>query len=390
MDFDQFMSQVSQEIQGKSYGYISDIYLVPDRPPFFYTCKRWTVPGSRLLGNLQGFKVSREFIRNIINACLERNTEKNDQIASAGQRTMPQTDFAFDWESSESPTTAGAPPVRKKTWRIRAHVSYNQVGQSLTLRLLTRDIPTIEDINMPRQIKDMVAHRAGLILVCGPTGGGKSTTMASLVKTYAAGRFGHISSLEDPIEYVFDFPDRLVTQQMVGIHVESWSKGIYHALRDKVELLVIGEMRDQESVRAAIQAASAGHLVMTSLHYTSATRVLSAIVNMFPPHEMEAIKESLLNCLIGVVCQNLIPAMIKNQMSVMPCYEIMYNSPEIKANLLQNSFNVIDGLLASSKSREFGNVRWRSRLDELMGNGYITKDVYDFYYDTENDTAAKS
>jgi pilus retraction protein PilT len=384
MEFDNLMGLIEQEAHGKGYGYISDIYLQPERPPFLYVCKKWVVPSSRLLAPLQGFKVARDDIRKLLATCLERNTEKTEGIDRMG--TQLQTDFAFDWETHDSGTAGSIlTQQRKKTWRVRAHVSYNNLGQSLTLRLLTRDIPSVEDLNMPRQVKDLVNSRSGLILVCGPTGGGKSTTMASLVKAYAGTQHGHIATLEDPIEYVFDFPDRLVTQQMVGRHVESWSRGIYHALRDKVELLLIGEMRDQESVRAAIQAASAGHLVIASTHYTSATRVLNSLVNMFPPHEIETMKQSLLSCLIGVVCQNLVPGVSKGQPCVLPCYEIMHNTAEIRANLLQNSFNVIDGLLASSKSREHGNVRWRARLDELLSTGQIIKDVYDFYYDHESD-----
>lgn len=386
MELDDLLTLVEQESAGKGYGYISDIYLQPDRPPFFYVCKRWMAPGSRLLGNLQGFKVTRDYIRKIISTCLERNTEK-DELVGRESGTHAQTDFAFDWVGRPTAPKAmvavpdGAAP--QKVWRLRAHVSYNNLGQSLTLRLLTRDIPSIEELNLPRQIKNMVHSRSGLVLICGPTGGGKSTTMASMVKTYAASRFGHIATLEDPIEYVLDFPDRLVTQQMVGRHVESWTRGIYHALRDKVELLVIGEMRDPDSIRAAIQAASAGHLVMASTHYTSSTRVLNALVNVFPPHEIESMKHALLSCLIGVVCQNLLPCTKAGHGSVMPCYEVMFNTAEIRANLMQNSFNVLDGLLGSSKSRELGNIRWRTRLQEMVQQQLITEDVYDFYLDVE-------
>lgn len=381
MDFDQLMAHVEQEMQGKTYGYVSDIYLLPERPPFFYVCKRWVVPGPRFLANLEGFRVTKEFIRSVLNTCYERNTEKSENTISSTKHEMALTDFAFDWEMKEAPSMESPLQQKKRTWRVRAHVSYNNLGQSLTLRLLSRDVPNIEDLHLPSHVKNMVYNPSGLVLVCGPTGGGKSTTMASLVKAYAAARFGHISTLEDPIEYVFDFKDRLVTQQIVGRHVESWSKGIHHALRDKVELLVIGEMRDSESVRAAIQAAGAGHLVIASTHYTSATRVLNSLVNLFPPHEVEVMKQSLMNCLIGVVCQNLLPGSIRGVHSVIPCYEIMFNTAEIRANLMQNSFNVLDGLLGTAKYREQGIVKWQARLDEMLATGQISKEVHGYFSD---------
>jgi pilus retraction protein PilT len=378
MEFGEFMSQVVQEIQGKGFGYISDIYLMPDRAPYFFVCKKWLFPQGKFLPNLQGFRVTREFIRNVLATCYERNTEKGDAGFSPTSRAdRIQTDFAFDWEAMIT--------GKKISWRIRAHVSYNNQGQSLALRMLTREIPSLEDLHIPRYVRDFANHPSGLLLICGPTGGGKSTTMASIVKSYAMNRFGHIATLEDPIEYVFDFPERLITQQAVGRHVDSWSNGIYHALRDKVELLMIGEMRDQDSIRAAIQAASTGHLVLAATHYTSATHVLNALVNVFPQHEVESMKQALVTCLIGVVCQDLVPATVKGQGAVLPCYEILFNTPDIKANLIKNSFNVITSLLGSSKAREQGNVLWKHRLDELFSGDYISRDVYDFYQDMDGE-----
>lgn len=416
MDLNDLLKAVEKEIDGKPYGHISDFYLLPDRPPFFYSCKQWLAPTKGFLEDIQGVKLTKAEINDIIRACRERNTEKSapkpaqqmlaafQQIVSGKQDVATASslqeikDFAFDWKTYEkltvddidpfvarSPADATLAKTKEKRWRIRAHVSETNQGTGVAFRLLPREIPSLRDLNLPSTtLERMIANPTGLILVCGPTGSGKSTTIASMVKAFASTRRGHIATLEDPIEYIFDFPDRLVTQQKVGVHVDSWESGIYDALRDKVELLVIGEIRESTSARAAIQAASSGHLVLASTHYTRATKVLSYIVNTFPAHEHESIQAALLDCLIGVFCINLLPGKVENgKPGVVPAYEIFINNDKVRNNLKSKQWNMINDIMKENESRSAGMISWQTRIQELLGKNIITADVAQYYGDKE-------
>ena len=197
------------------------------------------------------------------------------------------------------------------TWRDQARVrgnAYSQRGYTaIALRIVPRRIPTMAELGVPSVVRGFTALHQGLVLVTGPTGSGKSTTLAALVDQINAERACHIITIEDPIEYVHDHRRAVVSQREVGIDTASFPDALRSSLREDPDVLLVGEMRDLESIRFALSIAETGHLVFASLHTNDTSQALARIVDVFPAEQQAQIRTQLAAALTGIVYQRLLP-----------------------------------------------------------------------------------
>lgn len=191
--------------------------------------------------------------------------------------------------------------------RQRVNLYHEQGRLVAAIRLLNDKIPTMEELLLPPVMKKICMEPRGLILVTGPTGSGKSTTLASMVDYIGKARPCHIITIEDPVEYVYPDSPSLIHQREVGRDVESFSGALRSALREDPDVILVGEMRDYETIAAAVTAAETGHLVLSTLHTTGAARTMDRIIDIFPPHGQNQIRTQLSGTLRAVITQQLVP-----------------------------------------------------------------------------------
>lgn len=217
------------------------------------------------------------------------NREQSD-LYSSGK------DIDFSYESN------GANKIR-----CRVNAYHQRGGNAACLRLMGSSVPTLESLNLPPVIKELANKPRGLVLVTGPTGSGKSSTLAAMIDYINKGRAEHIITIEDPIEYMYDQGKSTIHQREIGRDVESFSAALRSALREDPDVILVGEMRDFETISAAITAAETGHLVMSTLHTTGASDTIDRIIDVFPSHSQNQVRTQLAAVLRGVITQNLIP-----------------------------------------------------------------------------------
>ena len=211
--------------------------------------------------------------------------------------------------------------------RVRANVYQQRGTMGMVCRLIPLDIYSLDDLGLPPVLKDMTLHRQGLILVTGPTGSGKSTTLAAMIDLINQTRRCNMVTIEDPIEFVH--PDKLgvVNQRELGIDTASFTEALKYVVRQSPDVILIGEMRDVETMNVALQASETGHLVMSTVHTSSAGETLDRIINMFPPHDKPQICLRMSQSLRGIVSQKLIPKKDGNGRAA--AVEIMIATPTI-------------------------------------------------------------
>ncbi len=191
--------------------------------------------------------------------------------------------------------------------RFRINVYVEADGPAIAFRSIPQEIPTVDGMGLPAIIKSFTTKRKGLVLVTGPTGSGKSTTLAAMINEVNNSRRAHIITVEDPIEFVHASKQALVTQREVGSHTDSFPTAIRSALRQDPDVILVGEMRDLETISAAITLAETGHLVLATLHTQDAPQTIDRMIDVFPPHQQQQVRTQLSTTLIGVVAQRLIP-----------------------------------------------------------------------------------
>lgn len=192
--------------------------------------------------------------------------------------------------------------------RFRVNVFKQRGSWATALRLVGVDIPTMETLGLPRKILESLSnHTRGLILVTGPTGSGKSTTLATMIDYMNQSRREHILTLEDPIEYLHKHKNCMINQREIGFDTNSYANALRAALREDPDIILVGEMRDQETISTAITAAETGHLVLSTLHTIGAAQTVDRIIDVFPPHQQQQIRVQLANILKGVISQQLLP-----------------------------------------------------------------------------------
>jgi twitching motility protein PilT len=213
--------------------------------------------------------------------------------------------------------------------RFRVNV-YRQRGTvSIAVRRVTRNIPDIEELNLPKITKQVAEEHQGLILLAGPTGCGKSTTIAAMLEHINKTRRCHIVTIEDPIEYIYDDKKALVNQREIGIDVESFEAALRYLMREDPDVVLIGEMRDRETFQAALQASETGHLVFGTIHASGAAQTIGRILDLFPPDSRDLIRQTLAFNMRAIICQMLLPSVAKDVDRV-PAVEILLTIPSVR------------------------------------------------------------
>ena len=229
------------------------------------------------------------------------------------------------------------------TGRFRANIFIQRSEVSMVIRYIKWDIPTLDELGLPPVLKEIVMNHSGMVLVAGATGSGKSTTMASMLEYRNVAEGGHILTIEDPIEYVFRHKKSIVSQREVGIDTLSYQNALREALREAPEVIMIGEARDAETMKAAINFADTGHLCMTTLHAVNSNQAINRIMNMFPSDRRNQLLMDLSLNLKAVISQRLVPA-VDGKLAC--AVEVMMNSPYIAELLREGNFNEIKEIMA--------------------------------------------
>lgn len=217
----------------------------------------------------------------------------------------------------------------------------------ITMRLIPYQIPTFQELTLPPSIKKFTEFNNGIILVTGPTGSGKSTTIASIIDYINFHSKKHIISIEDPIEFLYTDKNCLITQRGLGLDVEDFPTGMKYALRQDPDIIMIGEIRDKETVEAAIQAAETGHLVLSTVHTNSATQTINRILGLFEMEQKDFIRKRLASTLRGTIAQKLIPRINGGRV---PALEVMLTTPAISDYIAKDKMGEIEQLMKRSKS----------------------------------------
>ncbi|MCC7083027.1 MAG: PilT/PilU family type 4a pilus ATPase [Burkholderiales bacterium] len=251
-------------------------------------------------------------------------------------------------------------------FRVNAFVQQARVG--MVFRTITTDIPKFEDLGLPVVLKDVVMSKRGIVLFVGGTGSGKSTSMAALIGYRNENSHGHIVTIEDPIEYVHEHRGCVITQREVGVDTESWHAALKNTLRQAPDVILIGEIRDRETMDHAIAFAETGHLCMGTLHANSANQALDRVINFFPEERRSQLLMDLSLNIRAIVSQRLIPK--KEGKGRAAAVEILLNSPLISDLVFKGEVHEIKSIMG--KSRELGMQTFDQHLFELYENGSIS------------------
>jgi len=254
-------------------------------------------------------------------------------------------------------------------FRINA---YKQRGTvSLAIRVIPTRVPNLEELGVPSVIKTFVEKPQGLILVTGPTGSGKSTTLAALIDLINRTQCKHIITLEDPIEYLHKHGKSLIEQREIGADSCSFANGLRASLRQDPDVILVGEMRDLETISTTITAAETGHLVFATLHTTDAANTIDRIIDVFPGNQQPQIRVQLASVLVGIISQRLIPTMDMDGRVV--AMEILVNTPAV-ANLIRSEkVHQIKTVMQTGKA--FGMQTMDSALKDLISQGKINSHI---------------
>ena len=252
--------------------------------------------------------------------------------------------------------------------RFRVSVFKERGNYGLVLRQIPNRLMSLEQIGLPPSVKDLLFRPRGLVLVTGPTGSGKTTTLASMIDIINTEEDCHIITIEDPIEYYHPHKKSIVTQREVGVDVPDFAEALRRGLRQDPDCILVGEMRDLETMEAAITAAETGHLVFATLHTTGAARTVDRIVDAFPTDQQEQIRTQLASSIIAVISQVLlVRADTKGRVA---CFEIMITTPSIQALIRDNkTFRITSDIQTGAK---YGMVTLDSNLMSLYERGLIS------------------
>jgi twitching motility protein PilU len=251
-------------------------------------------------------------------------------------------------------------------FRINVFVQQGHVG--MVMHTITTAIPKLEDLKLPPVMKDVVMSKRGLIIVVGGTGAGKSTSLAAMLGYRNENSHGHIITIEDPIEFVHEHKNCLITQREVGVDTDSWSAALKNMLRQAPDVIMIGEIRDRETMDHAIVFAETGHLAMGTLHANSANQALDRIINFFPDDRKQQLLMDLSLNIRAIISQRLVPKRDGTGRAV--AVEILLDSPLIQKLIFKGDVHEIKSIMA--KSRELGMQTFDQHLFELYDAGEIS------------------
>jgi len=254
--------------------------------------------------------------------------------------------------------------------RFRVNAHYQRGSVALAIRTINDHIRPLEELFLPEVVTKLTHLPRGLVLVTGPTGSGKSTTLAAMIDAIARREAGHIITLEDPVEYTLHSSKSCVEQREVGGDVPNFASGLRHALRQDPDVILVGEMRDLETTSSAITAAETGHLVFSTLHTVNAPQTIERIIDIYPSDQQNQIRSMLANTLAAVVSQTLLKR--RDQPGMVPAVEIMLCTPAVRNCIRENRIFEIPNAIETS--RALGMQTLDNSIKNLFVNGYISRE----------------
>jgi len=319
----------------------SDLHLTVGMPPIM-----------RLNGDLKQF--GKEFLR-------------PDDTESMARAIIPGDMWEKFMELGELDFSYGIAGVSR--FRVNA---YHQRGTvSMAFRIIPSDIPTFDQLQLPSILREIYKKPQGLVLVTGPTGSGKSTTLASMISEMNKIMKKHIITLEDPIEYLHSHGTCIINQREIGFDTKSFASGLRSSLRQDPDVILVGEMRDLETISTAITAAETGHLVFATLHTTSAVMTIDRIIDVFPPSQQTQVRIQLASVLQAVISQRLFPK--KDGQGRVGSFEILLNVPAVRNLIRSEKIHQIHSIIQSSKS--MGMQTMEMELERLLSSGLVSHEA---------------
>ncbi len=253
-------------------------------------------------------------------------------------------------------------------FRVNAYTQKNTLAAAF--RLIPIDIPTVDSLGLPKMVHSFAQLRQGFVLVTGPTGHGKSTTLAAILNEVNKTRTSHIVTIEDPVEFLFRAEKSIISQREMRSDTHSWEIALRSVLREDPDVVLVGEMRDYETIAAALTVAETGHLVFATLHTNSAAQSIDRIVDVFPDEQQKQVRLQLSNTLEAVFSQRLIPALTGGRVVA---YEVMLGTTAVKTAIREGKTHQIDSILETSQ--EMGMSTIEKSLADLVRRGIISLEV---------------
>lgn len=283
-----------------------------------------------------------------------------DQIMSEQQKEKFQRDGEHDMSFS-------IPNLGR--YRVNA---YKQRGSvAIALRLVGTQVPSPEVLGVPESVIDLYQRKRGLVLVTGPTGSGKSTTLAAIIDKINNNRECHVITLEDPIEYLHQHKLSMVNQREIGLDSQSYANALRAALREDPDVILVGEMRDFETISVAITAAETGHLVLSSLHTIGAASTVDRVIDVFPPHQQQQIRVQLANVLEAVISQQLIPK--ADGSGRVAAFEVLHSNHAVRNLIREGKSHQLMSVMQTN--RKVGMIAMDEAILQLYQNGTITREM---------------
>lgn len=317
----------------------SDIHLV-NKEKVIYRIN------GKLMRDEENNEVSEKFLMECIKEIL---TEKQREIF----KEIKEIDTAFE-------------DVKKRRYRINL---YNEKGMpAFSIRVLTKKIQSFGELNLPEILKDMIKYENGLVLVTGATGSGKSTTLAAMIEEINQKEALSIVTIEDPIEYIFENKKSFIRQREIGTDTLSFANALKSVLRQDPDIIMVGELRDVESIEAALTAAETGHLVFGTLHTNGAVETINRLIDVFSKEKQEQIKIQLSSVLKGIISQQLL---LDKEKEIIPAFEILFINTAVSNYIATGKVNQISTVIETGQ--KYGMISMREYLSNMYKNGVIDK-----------------
>ncbi len=318
----------------------TDIHILTNDHPI-YRC-------NTIMEKDENFFVSFESFKDFINLVLEEN--KKNELNENGE-----VDFALSFMDK----------------RFRCNIYSQKNGYALAVRVIPDRAPAIHELGLPDSIRKLCDKKSGLIVVCGPTGSGKSTTLAAMIDYINSTRKANIITIEDPIEYIHHNKLSIINQRQVGTHTRSFSKALRSALRQDPDIILVGEMRDHDTVKTAITASETGHLVLSTLHTFGAVNSIDRMIDVFDAAQQKQIRTQLAIALEAVISQRLLPKVDDNSMTV--AIELMTGTPAIRSLIREGKTEQIHATIENSRQQDM--ISMEMSLSSLYRQGKISKET---------------
>ena len=297
----------------------SDLLLVAGKPPTIYARGQWRPLTERCLPAVE------------VAAAL-------DAVLTDAQRTTLTTRQDLDFALAVSGVA-----------RFRANFHYQRGTLAAAFRVIPTGVPPLEELGLPPQVLSFADFPNGLVLVTGGTGQGKSTTLAAILSHMNTTRSGHVITIEDPIEFLFEHGTCLVEQREIGADSPSFAGALRHVLRQRPDIILVGEMRDLETIATALTAAETGHLVLASLHTSSAAQTIARIIDVFPAAQQPQVRTQLAASLRAIVCQRLVRD--RSKQALVPAVEVLVGTAGIARAIRDNETHLVYGMIETGKQR---------------------------------------